>query len=70
MRRIFRAYIQCAVTWHVSVCVCSPVRCICGLLRNKCRILVTHQLQHLTTADQILVLREVGGASGLAVCRS
>lgn len=34
-------------------------RCICGLLKNKCRILVTHQLQFLRTADQILVLREV-----------
>lgn len=35
------------------------VRCICGLLKNKCRILVTHQLQHLKLADQILVLQEV-----------
>uniref|UniRef100_A0A669E2P6 Multidrug resistance-associated protein 4 n=1 Tax=Oreochromis niloticus TaxID=8128 RepID=A0A669E2P6_ORENI len=33
-------------------------QCICGLLKNKCRILVTHQLQHLRTADQILVLKE------------
>ncbi|XP_075905473.1 ATP-binding cassette sub-family C member 4-like [Nelusetta ayraudi] len=33
-------------------------QCVCGLLKNKCRILVTHQLQHLRTADQILVLRE------------
>ncbi|KAF6715600.1 Multidrug resistance-associated protein 4 [Oryzias melastigma] len=33
-------------------------QCICGLLKNKCRILVTHQLQFLRTADQILVLRE------------
>ncbi|XP_030600304.1 multidrug resistance-associated protein 4-like [Archocentrus centrarchus] len=32
--------------------------CICGLLKNKCRILVTHQLQHLKAADQILVLKE------------
>lgn len=35
------------------------IRCICGLLKNKCRILITHQLQHLRTADQILVLKEV-----------
>nr|XP_057941813.1 ATP-binding cassette sub-family C member 4-like isoform X2 [Doryrhamphus excisus] len=28
--------------------------CICGLLKNKCRILVTHQLQHLRAADQIM----------------
>ncbi|XP_041822005.1 ATP-binding cassette sub-family C member 4-like isoform X1 [Chelmon rostratus] len=33
-------------------------QCICGLLRNKSRILVTHQLQHLRAADQILVLKE------------
>lgn len=34
-------------------------RCISGLLKNKCRVLVTHQLQHLRAADQILVLKEV-----------
>ncbi|XP_040888393.1 ATP-binding cassette sub-family C member 4-like [Toxotes jaculatrix] len=33
-------------------------QCICGLLKNKSRILVTHQLQHLRAADQILVLEE------------
>ncbi|XP_023251137.1 multidrug resistance-associated protein 4-like, partial [Seriola lalandi dorsalis] len=33
-------------------------QCICGLLKNKCRVLVTHQLQHLRAADQILVLKE------------
>uniref|UniRef100_A0A7N8WQN1 Multidrug resistance-associated protein 4 n=1 Tax=Mastacembelus armatus TaxID=205130 RepID=A0A7N8WQN1_9TELE len=33
--------------------------CICGLLRKKPRILVTHQLQYLKAADQILVLNEV-----------
>uniref|UniRef100_A0A8C7WG56 Multidrug resistance-associated protein 4 n=1 Tax=Oncorhynchus mykiss TaxID=8022 RepID=A0A8C7WG56_ONCMY len=33
--------------------------CICGLLRKKPRILVTHQLQYLKAADQILVLKEV-----------
>ncbi|KAM4560261.1 ATP-binding cassette sub-family C member 4-like [Odontesthes bonariensis] len=33
-------------------------QCICGLLKNKPRILVTHQLQYLKTADQILVLKE------------
>ncbi|KAM9766341.1 ATP-binding cassette sub-family C member 4-like isoform 2-T2 [Menidia menidia] len=33
-------------------------QCICGLLRNKCRVLVTHQLQYLRSADHILVLRE------------
>lgn len=36
------------------------IRCICGVLKNKCRILVTHQLQYLKAADQILVLKEVG----------
>ncbi|GLD64868.1 multidrug resistance-associated protein 4-like protein [Lates japonicus] len=34
-------------------------QCICGLLKNKPRILVTHQLQYLKAADQILVLKEV-----------
>ncbi|CAB1328550.1 unnamed protein product [Coregonus sp. 'balchen'] len=33
-------------------------QCICGLLRKKPRILVTHQLQYLKAADQILVLKE------------
>ncbi|CAG5933712.1 unnamed protein product [Menidia menidia] len=33
-------------------------QCICGLLKNKCCILVTHQLQYLRAADNILVLRE------------
>ncbi|XP_054655590.1 ATP-binding cassette sub-family C member 4-like isoform X3 [Dunckerocampus dactyliophorus] len=32
--------------------------CICGLLKNKCRILVTHQLQHLRAADHIVVVKE------------
>uniref|UniRef100_A0A8C3AJU5 Multidrug resistance-associated protein 4 n=1 Tax=Cyclopterus lumpus TaxID=8103 RepID=A0A8C3AJU5_CYCLU len=36
-------------------------KCICGLLKNKSRILVTHQLQYLKAADQIVVLNEVGG---------
>uniref|UniRef100_A0A671UTK7 Multidrug resistance-associated protein 4 n=1 Tax=Sparus aurata TaxID=8175 RepID=A0A671UTK7_SPAAU len=36
-------------------------QCISGLLKNKCRVLVTHQLQHLRAADQILVLKEVCG---------
>lgn len=34
-------------------------RCICGVLKNKPRILVTHQLQYLKAADEILVLKEV-----------
>ncbi|XP_040888565.1 multidrug resistance-associated protein 4 [Toxotes jaculatrix] len=33
-------------------------QCICGLLRNKPRILVTHQLQYLKAASEILVLKE------------
>ncbi|KAM6893784.1 ATP-binding cassette sub-family C member 4 [Xenentodon cancila] len=33
-------------------------QCICGLLKNKPRILVTHQLQYLKAADQIIVLKE------------
>uniref|UniRef100_A0A3P8UDT2 Multidrug resistance-associated protein 4 n=1 Tax=Amphiprion percula TaxID=161767 RepID=A0A3P8UDT2_AMPPE len=33
--------------------------CICGVLKKKPRILVTHQLQYLKAADQIVVLKEV-----------
>nr|ALU63334.1 multidrug resistance-associated protein 4 isoform X1 [Oryzias melastigma] len=33
-------------------------KCICGLLRRKPRVLVTHQLQYLKEADQILILKE------------
>ncbi|XP_060923036.1 ATP-binding cassette sub-family C member 4-like [Limanda limanda] len=33
-------------------------QCICGLLKNKSRILVTHQLQHLKPNDQVLVFKE------------
>ncbi|XP_051562502.1 multidrug resistance-associated protein 4 [Myxocyprinus asiaticus] len=33
-------------------------QCICGILKQKPRILVTHQLQYLKSADQILVLKE------------
>ncbi|XP_072319420.1 ATP-binding cassette sub-family C member 4-like [Eucyclogobius newberryi] len=32
--------------------------CIRGLLKNKCRILVTHQLQYLKGADHIIALKE------------
>lgn len=34
--------------------------CISKYLKNKTRILVTHQLQYLTTVDKIIVLK--GGA--------
>uniref|UniRef100_A0A674EFY5 Cystic fibrosis transmembrane conductance regulator n=1 Tax=Salmo trutta TaxID=8032 RepID=A0A674EFY5_SALTR len=40
-------------------------QCICGILKNKPRILVTHQLQYLQSADQILVLKEVCSWQGL-----
>uniref|UniRef100_A0A3B3HI51 Cystic fibrosis transmembrane conductance regulator n=1 Tax=Oryzias latipes TaxID=8090 RepID=A0A3B3HI51_ORYLA len=33
-------------------------KCICGVLKKKPRVLVTHQLQYLTEADQILILKE------------
>ncbi|KAK3702956.1 hypothetical protein QZH41_002859 [Actinostola sp. cb2023] len=33
-------------------------KCICGELSGKIRILVTHQLQHLHRADEIIVLEE------------
>jgi len=34
-------------------------RCICGYLSSKPRILVTHQLQYLKEADELLVLSDV-----------
>ena len=34
-------------------------RCICGMLSEKCVILVTHQIQYLNQCDVILELREV-----------
>ena len=34
----------------------SPHRCICGSLASKARVLVTHQTQFLSRADQVLVL--------------
>lgn len=52
----------CAFHTHhqnVFVRLCSFIRCICGLLKNKCRILVTHQLQHLRADDHIVLLQEV-----------
>ncbi|XP_061829600.2 ATP-binding cassette sub-family C member 4 [Nerophis lumbriciformis] len=33
-------------------------QCICGLLKSKPRVLVTHQLQYLKAANQIVVLKE------------
>ena len=33
--------------------------CICGLLQGKTRLLVTHQLQFLHTADNIIILNKV-----------
>lgn len=33
-------------------------QCVCGILKDKPRILVTHQLQYLKAANQILVLKE------------
>lgn len=33
--------------------------CINGYLKNKTRVLVTHQVHHLESADQIFVLRNV-----------
>ena len=46
---------------HLYMYVCSVWlhRCINGVLKNKPRILVTHQLQYLQAADKILVLKEV-----------
>lgn len=43
--------------------ICAHIRCICGLLKDKCRILVTHQLQHLRAANHILLLQEVSKLS-------
>lgn len=42
-----------------GVSVFTFFRCICGLLKKKPRILVTHQLQYLKAAHEIVVLKEV-----------
>ncbi|XP_043548623.1 multidrug resistance-associated protein 4 [Chiloscyllium plagiosum] len=62
----FPAAIQTASEGLISIRrikVCTRIkkgfsRCITGVLKNKPRILVTHQLQYLSAADQILILRE------------
>eukprot|EP00123_Amoebidium_parasiticum_P016908 comp23635_c0_seq1/m.40294 comp23635_c0_seq1/g.40294 ORF comp23635_c0_seq1/g.40294 comp23635_c0_seq1/m.40294 type:complete len:1411 (-) comp23635_c0_seq1:61-4293(-) len=43
--------------------------CICGYLKDKCRILVTHQLQYLPRCDNILVLQN-GRQAGLGTYES
>ena len=40
-------------------------QCICGLLRDTTRILVTHQIQFLPAVDQILLLSPTGAVDGL-----
>uniref|UniRef100_H2YL82 Uncharacterized protein n=1 Tax=Ciona savignyi TaxID=51511 RepID=H2YL82_CIOSA len=39
-------------------------QCICGYLDNKIRILVTHQLQFIQKADQVMILKESGAGLG------
>eukprot|EP00042_Codosiga_hollandica_P050130 m.592762 g.592762 ORF g.592762 m.592762 type:complete len:933 (-) comp58023_c0_seq1:1350-4148(-) len=39
-------------------------QCICGLLKDKVRILVTHQVQYLPFVDKILLLKEHGVPEG------
>ena len=43
-----------AVDAHVGQHLMST--CVCGLLGSKTRVLVTHQLQYLPSADLILVM--------------
>ncbi|XP_071558724.1 probable multidrug resistance-associated protein lethal(2)03659 [Temnothorax nylanderi] len=45
-----------AVDSHVSRRLVD--KCICGYLKGKTRILVTHQLQYLQLADQIIVMND------------
>ncbi|XP_032671366.1 probable multidrug resistance-associated protein lethal(2)03659 [Odontomachus brunneus] len=47
-----------AVDSHVSRRIVDE--CICGFLKEKTRILVTHQLQYLPLADQIIVMTNGG----------
>lgn len=42
-----------------SHCLFVVERCICGYLASKPRILVTHQLQHIGEADDLMVLDQV-----------
>ncbi|KAL3867301.1 hypothetical protein ACJMK2_044515, partial [Sinanodonta woodiana] len=41
-------------------------RCICDYLKDKTRILVTHQLQYLKKADRILILKEAEESEQMA----
>ncbi|XP_077965941.1 ATP-binding cassette sub-family C member 4-like isoform X2 [Styela clava] len=44
----------------VDITVASHIfeNCICGIMKNKARILVTHQLQLLKSVDEILIFKE------------
>lgn len=46
-----------AVDTHVGKHLIAE--CVMGLLRHSTRILVTHQLHHLKSADKIIILRNV-----------
>lgn len=46
-----------AVDIHVSKHLYE--QCICGYLKNKTRILVTHQVHYLKNADSIIILKNV-----------
>jgi ABC-type transport system involved in cytochrome bd biosynthesis fused ATPase/permease subunit len=39
--------------------ILSIFRCICGTLKDKTRVLVTHQVQFLKKADLIVVMKDV-----------
>lgn len=40
----------------IHTCIIYVFRCICGSLRNKTRLLITHQLQYLKHVDRIIIL--------------
>ena len=42
--------------------VCVIERCVCGLLAEKCVVLVTHQTQYLEQCHSVLRLVKVGNS--------
>ena len=59
VKSVFLALVRSVIL--TSHCLFVVERCICGYLSSKPRILVTHQLQHIGEADDLMVLDQVRG---------
>ena len=54
-----------AVDTHVGKHMVSE--CVMGLLEHSTRILVTHQLHHLKSADKVVILRHVSNTAAVSM---